>query len=225
MSHTAADPITHRFRFDDQPVYTKDPEKGKAEPATQVQASLDQRADLEIQRTRTQASRQTQRSRQTSTTYAPVSEEEEHYDKTSSGPPSGIATPDRRRIDAFAPNNTPVGNITDQNLAEPDPNQKPHNWWASIRTKYGRVLAEFLGESHDHQATSDRQSSLLEHGAGHLYDTALRRWLCTGNADAKDIKAVREMPPDPFCLSTSHSGRIRAQLAVIPRLACNSMLI
>ena len=57
-------------------------------------------------------------------------------------------TPVRRRIDAFAPNNSPIGNITDQDREESDPNQRPHNTWARIRTRYRRVLAEYLGKLH-----------------------------------------------------------------------------
>jgi hypothetical protein len=51
----------------------------------------------------------------------------------------------KRRMDAFAPNNQPVGDITERHHGDTDPNYRPHNTWAKIRERYRRELAEWLG--------------------------------------------------------------------------------
>ncbi|KAK3677450.1 hypothetical protein LTR78_002988 [Recurvomyces mirabilis] len=123
--------------------YGKDIEKGENEAAPQVPAAEDQHDEL--QRQRTAATQQTHRT-QRDDSDATVAVDEQDFDTSpKTPPPSGASTLARRRLDGFAPNNQPIGDLADDFFEEPDPNKRPYNAWARIRMKYRRVFAEWLG--------------------------------------------------------------------------------
>ncbi|KAK3114512.1 hypothetical protein LTR53_007083, partial [Teratosphaeriaceae sp. CCFEE 6253] len=127
-----------------QATHVQEAEKGETEVAPQVRSAQDQRSELDAQRAR---NRHSHTSSFSDYPVTDVGGDDGSYDD---GPyvsrRSAYAPPQtRRRIDAFAPNNSPIGNIADESRAEIDPNQIPHNPWAAFRMKHRRLLAEFLG--------------------------------------------------------------------------------
>ena len=124
--------------------YGKDVEKGENEVATQVPVAEEQHNELQQQRTA--ATEQTQRRSQRDDFVPTVAVNEEGFDTSPEKPSrSGASTPAGRRLDGFAPNNHPIGDLADDFREEPDPNKRPYNAWARIRMKYRRVFAEWLG--------------------------------------------------------------------------------
>jgi aquaglyceroporin related protein, other eukaryote len=109
-------------------------EKGETEVDTQVQAAQNQRHEGERD-----SDAQTQVEEEDykfPATHTPLSDDTEYK-------PSLQKSPFKRRMEAFKMNNTPISTIGDD-VAVP-PEHRPYNFWAKLRLRFHRPLAEWLG--------------------------------------------------------------------------------